>query len=156
MTRKHESCSYKKISIGRYFRQSGFAVDWCSFRLLTAQADPETELLDQKDSKRERPWSFPQRSGLERRSKAAEIVSATVMPLVIFSSFLVLVCLLLFTDCGTEKEESSVFLESIFDIFEDCSLKTRAGQDDQQLIRKVITIRNISQPGFYKENIDQQ
>ena len=139
MTRKHESCSYKKISIGRYFRQSGFAVDWCSFRLLTAQADQDTE-LDQKDSsKRERPWSFPQRSGLERRSKAAEIVSATVMPLVIFSSFLVLVLLLLFTDCGAEKGDSSVFLDSIFDIFEDCGLGGSVSQEQQELIRKLFT-----------------
>ena len=132
-------------------------MDWCSFRLISPTSQQNPLNVDRKDfNKRHMDWSFPLRSGLERRSKAVEIVSATVLPLVIFSSFLVLVCLLLFTDCGTEKEESSVFLESIFDIFEDCSLKTRAGQDDQQLIRKVITIRNISQPGFDKENIEQQ
>ena len=138
-TRKHESCSYKKISIGRYFRQSGFAVDWCSFRLVTAQTGVERERGEQQDSsKRGRDWVFPQRSGLQRRSKAAEIVSATVLPLVIFSSFLVLVCLLLFTDCGAEKGDSSVFLDSIFDIFEDCGLGGSVSQEQQQLIRKLL------------------
>ena len=147
LIRKHESCSYKKVSIGRYFRQSGFAVDWCSFRLLqTLQPDQDLEAGPgrQKDSgKRGRDWTFPQRSGLERRSKAAEILSATVLPLVIFSSFLVLVCLLLFTDCGSEKGDSSVFLDSIFDIFEDCGLGGSVSQEQQQLIRKLLLNINI-------------
>ena len=68
-----------------------------------------------------------------------EIVSATLLPMVIFSSFLVLVCLLLFTDCGLEKEENSVFLDSLFDVFEDCGLRSRESQEQQQLIRSVIT-----------------
>ena len=116
-------------------------MDWCSFRLLTVQTDQDTEQVDQRDSsKRDQDWTFPQRSGLERRSKAAEIVSATVLPLVIFSSFLVLVCLLLFTDCGSEKADSSVFLDSIFDIFEDCGLGGSVSQEQQQLIRKLLLI----------------
>ena len=114
-------------------------MDWCSFRLLTAPTGQDTEPVDQKDSrKNDKEWTFPQRSGLERRSKAAEIVSATVLPLVIFSSFLVLVCLLLFTDCGAEKGDSSVFLDSIFDIFEDCGLGGSVSQEQQQLIRKLL------------------
>ena len=67
-----------------------------------------------------------------------EIVSATLLPMVIFSSFLVLVCLLLFTDCGLEKEENSVFLDSLFDVFEDCSLRSQVSQEQQQLIRSVL------------------
>ena len=119
-------------------------MDWCSFRLLTAPSGQDTEPVDQKDSrKNDKEWTFPQRSGLERRSKAAEIVSATVLPLVIFSSFLVLVCLLLFTDCGSEKADSSVFLDSIFDIFEDCGLGGSVSQEQQQLIRKLSLTINI-------------
>ena len=116
-------------------------MDWCSFRLLTAQTGEERrgQEGEQQDSSRGgRAWVFPQRSGLERRSKAAEIVSATVLPLVIFSSFLVLVCLLLFTDCGAEKGDSSVFLDSIFDIFEDCGLGGSVSQEQQQLIRELL------------------
>ena len=127
-------------------------MDWCSFRLLTAQTGedrrgPEGE---QEDSSRGgRAWVFPQRSGLERRSKAAEIVSATVLPLVIFSSFLVLVCLLLFTDCGAEKGDSSVFLDSIFDIFEDCGLGGSVSQEQQQLIRKLLLDNINTSPLWY-------
>ena len=145
-SRKHESCSYKKVSIGRYFRQSGFAVDWCSFRLLSERTEVVTGGRGEGEdsSKREPAWVFPQRSGLQRRSKAAEIVSATVLPLVIFSSFLVLVCLLLFTDCGAEKGDSSVFLDSIFDIFEDCGLGGSVSQEQQELIRKLLLNINTS------------
>ena len=120
-------------------------MDWCSFRLLTAPTGQDTEPVEQKDSRKDdKEWTFPQRSGLERRSKAAEIVSATVLPLVIFSSFLVLVCLLLFTDCGAEKGDSSVFLDSIFDIFEDCGLGGSVSQEQQELIRKLLL--NINSP----------
>ena len=135
--RKHSTCSYKKISIERYFRQAGFAVDWCSFRLITSNTEHSPPDRDRKEfTKRHMDWSFPLRSGLERGSKAVEIISATVLPMVIFSSFLVLVCLLLFSDCGTEKEENSAFLDSIFDIFDDCGLGGPIGQERQQLIRE--------------------
>ena len=58
-----------------------------------------------------------------------------------------LVCLLLFTDCGAEKGDSSVFLDSIFDIFEDCGLGGSVSQEQQQLIRELL-LDNITTSPF--------
>lgn len=132
--RKIDSCSYKRISVERYFRQAGLAVDWCSFRLVY-----HNDTVDEKhenNSAEKIKWTFPQKSKTGRRSRFPEILVAIIGPLLIFSLFCVFVGFLLWTDCGGEKDNTNVFIESLFDIF-DCGLLGR-GQggslEQQQLL----------------------
>ena len=63
-------------------------------------------------------WKFPRRSGLERGSRLPEVTAAILGPILIFAMFSVGLGFLLWTDCGSEKENSNIFIESLFDIFE--------------------------------------
>ena len=83
----------------------------------------------------EQHWTFPQRSKLGREDKLSEITGAIIGPLLIFTTFILCLGFLLWSDCGDEKEEGKVFIETIFDVFEDCG----RGVTDKQ-----ISIRNTN------------
>ena len=40
--RKLATCSFKRTSVERHFRQAGFVIDWCGFRLLAQDDRGET------------------------------------------------------------------------------------------------------------------
>jgi len=120
--RNHETCSYKRISVERYFRQAGFAVDWCSFRLLKHVKKEKNRDMpvptflpgDTKD------WNFPERSKRMRKSKLPEILTAMVVPLLVLVFFSASLGALLWSDCKSEKQTGNLFIDSLFEIFDDC------------------------------------
>ena len=63
-------------------------------------------------------WAFPKRSKMERESRFTEIAAAILCPVLIFAMFTLCLGFLLWTDCGSEKENGNVFIESLFDVFE--------------------------------------
>eukprot|EP00092_Neocalanus_flemingeri_P008945 GFUD01009623.1.p1 GENE.GFUD01009623.1~~GFUD01009623.1.p1 ORF type:complete len:506 (-),score=92.78 GFUD01009623.1:448-1965(-) len=121
--RNHETCSYKRISVERYFRQAGFAIDWCSFRLLKQRDGAHNKIVkvvrtfDLGDKRSD--WQFPERGEMKRESKVAEILTAMVIPLIIFALFSAGLGALLWSDCNSEKQTSNLFIDSLFEIF-DC------------------------------------
>ena len=63
-------------------------------------------------------WKFPKRSKMERANRFTEITAAILCPILIFAMFTLCLGFLLWTDCGREKENGNVFIESLFDVFE--------------------------------------
>jgi len=124
--RKHQTCSYKRISVERYFRQAGFAIDWCSFRLITktSQANDNQTLKLQKTFREgsiSSDWYFPERKDMKRESKLAEILTAMVIPLVVLAIFSTGLGFILWSDCNSEKQSSNLFIDSLFEVFYDCA-----------------------------------
>ena len=122
--RNHQTCSYKRISVERYFRQAGFAIDWCSFRLIK-QRDVENnktlKLVKTFDmGEKTSDWHFPERGEMTRESKFAEILTAMVVPLLILALFSAGLGALLWSDCNSEKQTSNWFIDSLFEVFYDC------------------------------------
>jgi len=122
--RRLSTCSFKRVSVERFFRQAGFAVDWCAFRLISPEAqvvDEETE--DEKDSNIAEmfpTFKFPQRGSVERRKMVKEMLTAAVIPLLIFLVLSSCLGCILFTACGEEKQRGGLFIESLFEVFDDC------------------------------------
>jgi len=122
--RRLSTCSFKRVSVERFFRQAGFAVDWCAFRLISPEAqvvDEETE--DEKDSNIVEmfpTFKFPQRGSVERRKMVKEMLTAAVIPLLIFLVLSSCLGCILFTACGEEKQRGGLFIESLFEVFDDC------------------------------------
>merc|ERR1711874_317242 len=118
--RKHSTCSYKRISMERYFRQAGFAIDWCSFRLISVTSGASNKTLKLGKSLRgggeTTDWYFPERGEMQRESKVAEILTAMVVPLVLLAIFSTGLGFILWSDCNSEKQSSSLFIESLFEV----------------------------------------
>jgi len=123
--RNHKTCSYKRISVERYFRQAGFAIDWCSFRLISQSsgAHNKTLKLDKTftDVDKSSDWYFPEKGDMNRESKLAEILTAMVIPLVVFALFSTGLGFILWYDCNSEKQMSNLFVDSLFEVFYDCA-----------------------------------
>eukprot|EP00090_Calanus_glacialis_P045174 TRINITY_DN8230_c0_g1_i2.p1 TRINITY_DN8230_c0_g1~~TRINITY_DN8230_c0_g1_i2.p1 ORF type:complete len:520 (-),score=103.32 TRINITY_DN8230_c0_g1_i2:388-1947(-) len=122
--RNHKTCSYKRISVERYFRQAGFAIDWCSFRLITQRDNVEDKTTKPiktfKMGDKSSDWHFPKRGDMKRESKLAEILTAMVVPIIILALFSAGLGFLLWSDCNSEKQTSNVFVDSLFEVFYDC------------------------------------
>jgi len=126
--RRHNSCSYKRISVERYFRQAGFSIDWCKFRLLTEEISEKSD-QDVTDvpvgvDHSEHFHLFPVRSEMKRKQvKLVEIISALLVPIVVFIIYSVGLGAVLLTDCTEEKESktNNLFIQSLFDVFDDCT-----------------------------------
>jgi len=136
--RKHKTCSYKRISVERYFRQAGFAIDWCSFRLISASSslgNNQTGKLIKTFSEGsiKADWHFPERGDMKRESKLAEILTAMVIPLVILAIFSTCLGFILWSDCNSEKQASNLFIDSLFDVFYDCA-PTSSNQASQVIM----------------------
>ena len=133
--RKHQSCSYKRVSVERHFRQSGFAVDWCSFRIITKQLAKSEDRVTRRPTI-ESNWIFPQRSQLQRQSKYPQIIAGIIGPILIFALFTLGVGFLLWTDCTNEKANSNIFIDSLFDVFEDCFGHKKETLEQQELLMR--------------------
>jgi len=120
--RRLSSCSFKRVSVERFLRQAGFAVDWCAFRLIR----PGPQVLDEEDDLEELyvdktpAFKFPKRGAVERRTMVKEMLTAAVIPLLIFLVFSSCLGCILFTACGEEKQRGGIFIESLFEVFDDC------------------------------------
>ncbi len=55
---------------------------------------------------------------MDRANRLTEITAAILCPILIFAMFTLCLGFLLWTDCGSEKENGNVFIESLFDVFE--------------------------------------
>ena len=97
-------------------------MDWCSFRLVTQNEMNSENRKGAGDSHHGSnvviSWMFPKRSAMERESRFPEITAAILCPILIFSMFSLCLGFLLWTDCVSEKDNSNVFIESLFDVFE--------------------------------------
>jgi len=125
--RRLSTCSFKRVSVERFLRQAGFAVDWCAFRLvrpgpqvLEKEEEDGLEKLHLDKKRPETAFKFPQRGSMERRTMVKEMLTAAVIPLLIFLVFSSCLGCILFTACGEEKQRGGIFIESLFEVFDDC------------------------------------
>jgi len=63
-----------------------------------------------------------------------EMLTAAVIPLLIFLVFSSCLGCILFTACGEEKQRGGLFIESLFEVFEDCSCLHNKDNTTQLLI----------------------
>jgi len=137
--RKQKSCNYKRTSMDRHFRQAGFAVDWCGFRLIssantTTTSQPPPALDDIAETTQ---IFFPDRQSIRRDRKVVELFTSLLLPCVLFVIFSGFLGALLLTDCSTETQskKNNIFVESLFSVLKECFCR-------QQLPEKPESINN--------------
>jgi len=87
---------------------------------------PGPQVLDEEDDLEELyvdktpAFKFPKRGAVERRTMVKEMLTAAVIPLLIFLVFSSCLGCILFTACGEEKQRGGIFIESLFEVFDDC------------------------------------
>lgn len=101
---------FKRTTVDRLFREEGFALDWCAFRLVTVK-DADRSLSQQHSSRHEHDlmeshltfdfgqndrWSRPAKSQVPQRSYVHEFAFTILVPMLIM---IVLVVLLSFILC---------------------------------------------------------
>ena len=134
--------NFKRTSVEHYFREKGFAVDWCAFRLLVFDTDisgyqeltsPKTDANDTKiDTTTSKPLRnnnyyyserlrslgkipMPVRSQVPKRAISDEFILSAIPAIVFFVlSAVVLFGLLWFQRKEEPEEEWQAFTESLF------------------------------------------
>ena len=134
--------NFKRTSVERYFREKGFAIDWCAFRLLELDQDSSSEdttaiyreltsesskeetstqvPLKKMDQFSEHLKSFesvhlPQRSKLPLRDISSEFLfTAIPVGIVFIITAIVLLALLCIKKKDEPEEEWQAFTESLF------------------------------------------
>ncbi|XP_067000391.1 epsilon-sarcoglycan isoform X1 [Anabrus simplex] len=125
---------FKRTSVDRLFREEGFALDWCAFRLLTVKeadrssslqhsARYDADLLDHHHHSlgfgREERWSRPSKSQVPQRSYISEFAFTILVPMFVMIILVIILSLILCFHHEGMDDDSSTYFESVFDIFED-------------------------------------
>jgi hypothetical protein len=125
--RRLPSCSYKRTSAEPDFRQVGFAVDWCAFRLLNA-----SQITVIKRTAPGPPPPFPTTPGsgfasrekIERRTASPRsLLWGLLVPLVLFAVLNGLIGCFLLSDAATasnEKQAAVSFVDVLYDVLAGC------------------------------------
>ena len=99
--RRLSSCSYKRSSVERFFRQAGFAVDWCAFRLLhPQQQEKEAGRRQEQEGGRRREFTFTARGPAGRSWRVESLLTWALLPTLLFLLFSAALGGLLWADCG--------------------------------------------------------
>ncbi|XP_067000393.1 epsilon-sarcoglycan isoform X3 [Anabrus simplex] len=101
---------FKRTSVDRLFREEGFALDWCAFRLLTVKeadrssslqhsARYDADLLDHHHHSlgfgREERWSRPSKSQVPQRSYISEFAFTILVPMFVMIILVIILSLIL-------------------------------------------------------------
>ncbi|CAH1170470.1 unnamed protein product [Phaedon cochleariae] len=127
---KVPSCprEFKRTSVERHFRDAGFALDWCSFRLVDKNAamliHTNEHLLSTIGNHAHdeiEHWQPVSKWELPKRSYKDELLVSVLVPVLILIVLgLVLSFLLCFHHEGIEDEESEDYFQNLFHICTDC------------------------------------
>ena len=145
--RSFPSCprNFKRTSVERHFREKGFALDWCAFRVMTLVGQEYVDIRDnQTDSisvqnetvemfEPPRGHIFLERSKLPIRNISAEflisILPVSFVFIIVSMTFCAIFC---FQRDGEEEWEG--FVESFFLVFKDCFTCCSAKEKDNPLL----------------------
>ncbi|KAL3282358.1 hypothetical protein HHI36_005544 [Cryptolaemus montrouzieri] len=119
---KLPSCprNFKRTSVERYFRDAGFALDWCSFRLI----DPNNSAMHHSEMKESGPlkdkWETITKDSVPLRNYTLDVTWSLILPvaLLIILTF-VLSFILCFYHEGIYDQASEDFFDNLFHICTD-------------------------------------
>ncbi|XP_050691623.1 alpha-sarcoglycan-like isoform X2 [Eriocheir sinensis] len=127
----HHPCPtyFKKTSYERFFRQQGFAIDWCSFRLhnntkesermrqnlMAKEADLKSPVISALEN--EGRLHLLRRDEVEKRSYTFDVVHTILVPLVVMLALLGLLTLAMCCHRTNMDQRSSNFFDELFDDF---------------------------------------
>lgn len=142
--------NFKRTSVERYFREKGFAIDWCAFRLMildqesskaeaaydeltsesndnskTSTPTPEIINLIPEHFKalldKQRNAELPKRSAVPYRDLSSEFLYTAIPTGIVFTlTAIVLLAILCFKRRREPDEEWQAFTESLFLVLKDC------------------------------------
>ncbi|KAI4462131.1 alpha-/epsilon-sarcoglycan family member [Holotrichia oblita] len=115
---------FKRTSVERYFREAGFALDWCSFSLISTMQDPERPLEDfAKSSEQkliENQWNAYSKNDVPQRSYVHEFLFTILVPMFVMTILAVLLSLILcFHHEGIQDPLSEEYFENLYHICTD-------------------------------------
>ncbi|KAK7794674.1 hypothetical protein R5R35_003789 [Gryllus longicercus] len=155
---------FKRTTVDRLFREEGFALDWCAFRLMTVK-ETDRSLSQQHSSHGESDlmeshltlglgqndrWSRPAKSQIPQRSYVHEFAFTILVPMLVMILLVVLLSLILCFHHEGMDEASSEYFESVFDIFEEMRSKRNKETPAVQMVqyaavqRATHTLRSLS------------
>ncbi|XP_049862304.1 alpha-sarcoglycan isoform X2 [Schistocerca gregaria] len=119
---------FKRTTVDRFFRDAGFALDWCAFRLVITEelsslrhlAHHEVGVVDHYNNLIESDtiWSAPSKAEVPQRSYVNEFVATILVPMLIMICLVIILSLILCFHHEGMFDESDEYFESLFDIFE--------------------------------------
>ncbi|KAK6622424.1 hypothetical protein RUM44_002235 [Polyplax serrata] len=124
---KLQNCprDYKRTSVERIFRDEGFILDWCNFKLIYESAGSMKSMGDvfestpEIDMMNEPFWSRPTKAEVARRSYTSEFTLTILVPTLIMIVLILLLSAILGIQREGMRDDSDVFFDSVFCICED-------------------------------------
>lgn len=104
---------FKRTTVERLFREEGFILDWCNFKLVDETAQANEKLLDYTNEASMLPeldkepiWTRPTKAEVSQRSYAGEFAFTILIPILIMIISVVLLTLILgFQREGVSKQK---------------------------------------------------
>ncbi|XP_063923548.1 epsilon-sarcoglycan isoform X1 [Zophobas morio] len=142
---------FKRTKVERLFRNSGFHMDWCSFRLVDDnnslhQAGTNEKLLNSVENDYEDKWETVMKSEVPQRSYLHEFLFTILVPMfVMILLALVLSIILCFHHEGIKDPESEVFFYNLYHICIDYYRSKRLEDAPSTEINQYATIHRATQ-----------
>ncbi|KAK4875575.1 hypothetical protein RN001_011997 [Aquatica leii] len=154
---KHTSCprDFKRTTVERFFRDAGFALDWCAFRLIEDSSaalghhSSSTEKLEKLSNlKAKDRWQSISIDEIPERNYSSEFAITILLPIFLFTILtLMLSFILCFQHEAIEYDEMSEdFFDNIFHICTDY-LSSRESTDripQQEILNRYATIHSTN------------
>ncbi|XP_031351991.1 epsilon-sarcoglycan isoform X1 [Photinus pyralis] len=126
---KHKTCprDFKRTTVERFFRDAGFALDWCAFRLIEDSSSAlghhysSTEKLEKLSNlEANNHWRAFSIDDLPERSYSHEFAVTILLPLFLFTALTMMLSFILcFHHEAIADSHSEEFLDNIFHICTD-------------------------------------
>lgn len=91
---KLSTCTFKKTKVETAFQSVDFQVDWCTFKIVTGDADSAEETTSEA-AMAEKLWSAPTKDELPERNYSEEVALAIAIPSVWFAFLVALLTVVL-------------------------------------------------------------
>ncbi|CAB0008456.1 unnamed protein product [Nesidiocoris tenuis] len=146
---------FKRSTVDRHFRPSGFIIDWCSFKLVTLDTSGFSDKAQYHDPSQDygvlESLDLVRREEIPRRDYSMEIITTLIVPLI---SLLALVAFLTVILCvqhdNVDDPESDEFFDSVFDI-----CKKRSYLHPRPRVIELLVLGSYVDPNLKKLNSDR-
>ncbi|XP_058065269.1 epsilon-sarcoglycan isoform X1 [Anopheles bellator] len=137
---KIASCTYKRTSVQTTFENSGFKLDWCAFRLTTADDDitalphHPNESLRHAGSHVEK-WDAPLKSEIPERNYSDEVAISFAIPGMIFALLIcALTIILCFQHEKLQDDDSEYYFNHVFYICSDFLRMHKSSRNEYNMV----------------------
>ncbi|KRT80087.1 hypothetical protein AMK59_8667 [Oryctes borbonicus] len=140
---------FKRTTVERYFREAGFALDWCSFSLISAMQDSETsseELAKLTEQKLiENRWNAFSRNDVPQRSYIHEFLFTILVPMFVMTILAIILSIILcFHHEGIDDPLSEEFFDNLYHICTDYVRSKRMRNSSTTEITQYATINRVT------------